>query len=248
MCLREPSAWTLCTGWSRYRYTRNTLQLTAIHCNTCSSHCKPLLSWDGQGIVIHLAESGRAVLRIFRVYSRWVEGLSCGALSWDSWSRGIDSTAATHCNTLQHTALHRTVAQCITLQLTAMHCATLHHTEMPCNTMQHPATSCSTLDTLQHAATHCNTLQHTATRCNILTSSHTTDRQSTTRSTTRFHGASLLRQSTRYWVFWRTSSSSTVFRAVQVNSAKMCGIELFDVTRCKTLQHTATYCNTRRRG
>jgi len=58
--------------------------------------------------------------------------------------------AATHCNTLQHTATR---------------CNTLQHAATRCNTLQHAATRCNTL---QHAATHCNMPQHTATRCNTL--------------------------------------------------------------------------------
>ena len=41
--------------------------------------------------------------------------------------RAISTVAATHCNTLQHTATH---------------CTTLHHTATHCNTLQHTATHC----------------------------------------------------------------------------------------------------------
>jgi len=103
-------------------------------------------------------------------------------------------SAATHCNTLQHTATH-----CNTLQRTATHCtAPLTRTViivcLPPATwaLQHTATYCNTLhcttnkdyhhsvftpselgtaaqcNTLQRTATHCNALQRTATHCNTL--------------------------------------------------------------------------------
>ena len=90
---------------------------------------------------------------------------------------------ATHCNTLQHTAIYFKTLQlsatlCNTLQHAATHYSTLlltttyfktvHHSVMLCNTRQHTATHCNTLQTLHHTATHCNTLQHTATHCNTL--------------------------------------------------------------------------------
>jgi len=62
---------------------------------------------------------------------------------------------ATHCNALEHTAMH-----CNTLQCTATHCNALQHTAMHCNTLQNPATHCSML---RRTATHCNTLQRTVT-------------------------------------------------------------------------------------
>jgi len=72
------------------------------------------------------------------------------------------SLAATHCNTLQHTAAH-----CNTLQ-TARHCnkgwiCGVHLSLALFFTLRHTVTHCNTL---QHTMTHCNTLQHTATHCN----------------------------------------------------------------------------------
>jgi len=64
--------------------------------------------------------------------------------------------AATHCNTLQHTATH-----CNTLQHIATHCSTdfgPHHSDR--------LGLCFLL--LRHTATYCNTLQHTATQINYL--------------------------------------------------------------------------------
>jgi len=55
--------------------------------------------------------------------------------------------AATHCNTLHHTATH---------------CKTLQHNAIPCNTLQHTCT----LATWQATSSiHSNTLQHTETQC-----------------------------------------------------------------------------------
>jgi len=53
-----------------------------------------------------------------------------------------DKDAATHCNTLQHTATH---------------CHTQQHAAMHCNTLPHAATRCNAL---QHTAARSNTLQH----------------------------------------------------------------------------------------
>ena len=69
---------------------------------------------------------------------------------------------AAHCNILNDDV--NNVILC--LQLTATHCCTLQHTALHCNTLtfQHTATHCNTL---QDTARHCKTLQHTATmHCN----------------------------------------------------------------------------------
>ena len=100
---------------------------------------------------------------------------------------GRTTTAATHCNILQYTAIHcnalqRTATHCNALQRITSHCNTPHHTATHRNTLQHTATT-STLtltlpvalgaglpprrcNTMQHTATHCDTLRHTATHCN----------------------------------------------------------------------------------
>jgi len=67
------------------------------------------------------------------------------------------NSAATRCNTLQHTATH-----CNTLQHTATHCNTLQHTATHCNTLCTSRTSPQPT-AIQQTATHCNTLQHTTT-------------------------------------------------------------------------------------
>ena len=58
----------------------------------------------------------------------------------------LQHTAATHCNTLQHTATH-----CNTLQHTATHCNTLQHTASHCTTLLHTVPQCTTL---HHIETH----------------------------------------------------------------------------------------------
>jgi len=73
----------------------------------------------------------------------------------------IVATAATHCNTLQHTATH-----CNTLQYTAAHCNALRHAVSHCNYSLQP-NQVATHRTSQLTATHCNS-QHTATHCNTL--------------------------------------------------------------------------------
>jgi len=65
------------------------------------------------------------------------------------------NSAATRCNTLQHTATH-----CNTLQHTATHCNTLQHTATHC-VRPAPLHSQQRYNKLQHTATHCNTQQHT---------------------------------------------------------------------------------------
>ena len=102
----------------------------------------------------------------------------------DEFCRFVDlQHAATHCNTLLHTATRRSILQhaatcCNALQLTLQHAATHQrsgydsvdgpslakscntHCNTHCNTLQHTATH---IATPQLTATHCNTLQHTAT-------------------------------------------------------------------------------------
>ena len=75
-----------------------------------------------------------------------------------------DSHAATHCNTLQHTA---TQGVCVWVTPLVMH------------------THCNTL---QHAATHCNTLQHTATQ-GVCVGDTTCDAHTVKQSASRTNGA-----------------------------------------------------------
>jgi len=107
--------------------------------------------------------------------------------------------AATHCNTLQHTATHCNKSKTsmrVTLSkvpwssvYATTHCNTLQHIETHCNTPQHIATHCNTStgplrgvarNSIQgtssiYVTTHCNSLQLTATHCN--THVHTTSSQ-----------------------------------------------------------------------
>ena len=98
-------------------------------------------------------------------------------------------SAATHCNTLQHTASycstlqHRTLLEGYQLHFASLVCVLLSHNATHCNTLQHAATR---YNILQHnatqnparglptplrlirmcsAATQCNTMQHTVTHC-----------------------------------------------------------------------------------
>jgi len=165
----------------------NTLQYTAIHCNTLLQHAATPNDVRG---------------------SRYEEQV-CAATHCHALQR-----PATHCNTLQNTAkycnaLQYTAAHFNTLQLrmvsgskmqrASMCCNTLRHTAIPHNTLEHTATYycitlqlrmmsdsqdaesrcilqrtatlCNTLqqsNTLQHTATHYNTLEHTATHSNTL--------------------------------------------------------------------------------
>ena len=144
--------------------------------------------------------------------------------------------AATHCNTLQHTATHerdycsysgkslhhiKPTKRNYALQHTATYCNTLQHTATYCNIQQHTATHCNTQQhtairhlayqmhddsTPQHAATHCNTLQHTATHCNTLQ---------------------------------HTASHCSMLRY----TATHCNTLQHTATHCITLHHTATHCN-----
>jgi len=79
--------------------------------------------------------------------------------------------AATHCNTLQHTATH-----CNTLQYTTTHYHMLQHTgtqhsrkpRVISRRLRDSSSSChgrhATGNSLQYTTTRCNTLQHTATQ------------------------------------------------------------------------------------
>ena len=139
------------------------------------------------------------------------------------------SYAATHCNTLYHTATDERVTQQDTHMTEPVSYAATH-----CNTLQHTATDDSTshtyewaivifCNTLQHTATHCNTLQQTATPYNILL--HTATRCNI-----------WLRHTTGHTYEWAMSTYST--------SAIFCITLQHAATRCNTLQHTATYYNT----
>jgi len=93
-----------------------------------------------------------------------------GIWSWSEFMRThecntLHTHPATHCNTLQHTAVMSCTkdegcyrARILWGLMPATHCNILQHTATYCNTLRHTATHC---DTLQHTATHCNTLQYT---------------------------------------------------------------------------------------
>jgi len=106
----------------------------------------------GDGVVMH--ESCHT--------HEWARSHSCEAMVL--W---CTSTAATHCNTLQHTSKHWN-----TPPHTAMHCIPLQHTWSACLsfTLPHAAThyNKATHSPLQHTATHCRTLQRTTTKQHTL--------------------------------------------------------------------------------
>ena len=104
----------------------NTLQHVAAHCNmlqhTKSSHLadkKDASSWQYMCSLQHTA-THRNSLQHTAPHLADKEEIS-------SWK--MDVLAATHCNTLQHTATH-----CNTLQHTAPHGNTLQHTATHCHT------------------------------------------------------------------------------------------------------------------
>jgi len=71
------------------------------------------------------------------------------------WQTRLMQHTATHCSTLQHTAIHKK----LTNEIDATHCNTLQHTATHCNTQE--TDKRDWCNTLQHTATHCNTLQYT---------------------------------------------------------------------------------------
>jgi len=150
---------------------------------------------------------------------------------------------------LQHTFLCVAVASCSSVSRScvalpsndrATHRNTLQHAATHCNTPQHTVTHC---DTLQHTATHCNTLQHT--RSPLLS----------------FGLRGVCGMAGR-----RTYSHAPIYTPKDIRglllccSVLQCAVVLFGVsglagrskysndraTRCNTLQHTATHCNTRK--
>ena len=79
-----------------------------------------------------------------------------------------------HCSTLQHDTTRRKMLQHNYWRYSAAtRCNTLQHTATRCNTLQHSCVgnvqrAAKIRTILQHTATRCNTLQHAATRCNTL--------------------------------------------------------------------------------
>ena len=131
------------------------------------------------------------------------------------------ANTATHCNTLQHTALQHTATHCNTLQQLQHTTATNQKRDtesLYCHNSAH-------YNTLQHAATHCNTLlQHTrreVQRASTVTMQHTTThciaRQST--ATHCCHEPDHQRRGTE-------------------------GLYRHTATHYNKLQHNATHCNT----
>ena len=176
--------------------------------------------------------------------------------------------AATHCDTLQHTAttcslcLFLCVYHCFCVASTcrfetgaeqlssARHCNTLQHAATHCNTLQHTATHCNTL---QHIATHCNTLQHTATHCNILHSNAHTIHP--IRSNTLQHAAAHC-NTIRNTILQHNATRCSIlqYTATHYNTLQHAALRLMpelaawhsqhNAAQCSTLQHPAAHCNT----
>jgi len=168
------------------------------------------------------------------------------------------SYAATHCNTLYHTATDERVTQqdthmtepvsyaathCNTLQDTATDDSTSHTYEWAivifCNTLQHTATNCNTL---QHTATHCNTLQH-------MIASH--DRPHIWMSNVHVFDVShiLHHAATRCNTLQHAATHCNILQhMIEAYSASHCDTTQhtysMPVIFCIMLQHTATRCNT----
>jgi len=141
MHIRTPSCITLPRTATHCR-KNNTLQHTAAHCNVV--HQTAICCTKLQYIVPHCNTQSIEPTHMTSFPHIWLG-------------------AASHCNTLQHTATH-----CNTLRHTATHCNAWHDhclidAELPrtathWNTLQHTATHCSTpYNTLQRNTAHCTT-------------------------------------------------------------------------------------------
>ena len=103
-----------CVETNRSTLYCNTLQHTATHCNTLQ-HRQLLLGVTPRQLLLDACEFGLHHIQDVL------------------WQIGV-RYAATHCNTLPHTATHWNA-----LQHTATHCNTLQHTATHCNTLQRHA-------------------------------------------------------------------------------------------------------------
>ena len=137
----------------------------------------------------------------------------------------------------------------------ASRCNTVPHSATQCNTLQHPATPCIAThgNTLQHTATlctatHCNTLQHTATHCNTL--QHTATQYACAISRAYLSVVKDARSAYHFltikdsWSSWHTTDSKETSQKRPTNMKRDPWLH-HTAPRCKTLQHTATHCNTR---
>jgi len=131
--------------WLRPVTTRN-----ARACRITHSSLIHHSSLTHHSLLTHSTITPHSLIRHVMTFHRY--DARKGDLKTDSTLQRIathhNKLAATHCNTLQHTATH-----CNTLQHRGN---TLQHTATHCNTLQHTVTCCITL---HHTATHCNTLQ-----------------------------------------------------------------------------------------
>jgi len=137
---------------------------------------------------------------------------------------------ATHCNTLQHTALaqgsyaekiHRTAIGNI-----------LQHIATHCNQLQHTATHYNTLP--EHTANHCNTLKRIETHYNTL--QRTTIHSLSTLQTTATYCNEMKHTAMHCNTRQRTATHCTTLQHAAAHEMQRSAIN--------TPQHTATHCNT----
>jgi len=99
------------------------------------------------------------------------------------------NTRVTHCNTLQHNAIHNTLWYMRRIRRDRQPKTATH-----CNTPQHLGKA------LQRTATHCNALQHTATHYNTLQHRRRIRRDGQQKTAQETPGAALL--FVARWLFW----------------------------------------------
>ena len=151
---------------------------------------------------------------------------------------------ATHCNTLQHTATHCNALQ-HNLSCSAVTCNTGHIKQGTLQqtatyTLQHTATQLVLLGCClqhgphqaRHTATNCNVLQHTATHCNTL--QHNLSCSAVVCNTAKVKQDITQHSANHYITLQRSATHCNTTRLVRL---------LLSI-RPKSLQHTATYCNT----
>jgi len=160
----------------------NTLQHTATRYNTYQIMDQTRTVGDESIKLNHVwGRSGRSTSRIsvdlhenerYAPPSSWGCNFILGSVLRISFMLRCSTHTATHCNTLQHTAIHTQTPyrqetfrnECNTkMPFGRMRQCSLHI--LLRNRLRQTATDCSRL---QQTATHCNTLQHTATHCNTL--------------------------------------------------------------------------------
>ena len=147
-------------------------------------------------------------------------------------------------------------SRCKTLQ----HCDSLQHTTLHYNTLRYTVTHCNTL---HYSVAHCTALQNTGTYC--ITLHHTSDRLKDQYNTLRYtakHWNILRHISSHRWPpkrsqpwlvrgqFYRATVTrcktlqDTATHNTLQHTATHCNAPQHTTTHCSALQHTATHCNT----